>query len=117
MNRRRDVSVGMPGRGSCSSSSTHTFATAILFWVSVPVLSVQITVTEPRVSTEVSVFISAFRFAMRWLPMASASVTVGSKPSGMSATVMPIAENEVVPEASADDEAEDEEEDAHRLPR
>ncbi len=49
------------------------------------------TVTDPRVSTEVRVLIRAFFRAIRWLPMASARVTVGRRPSGTLATMMPMA--------------------------
>ena len=73
------------------SDAVHIFVTAILFCVSVPVLSVHITVTAPSVSTDVRVFINAFLFAILWLPIASERAIVGSMPSGMSATVMPIA--------------------------
>ena len=49
------------------------------------------TVVSPSVSTEESRRTSALRFAMRWVPNASASVTVGSSPSGTFATVTPMA--------------------------
>ncbi|OPY22661.1 MAG: hypothetical protein A4E23_00702 [Methanomethylovorans sp. PtaU1.Bin073] len=62
-----------------------------MFWVSVPVLSVQITVVEPRVSTDSSCFISAFLFAILLEARLKARVTVGSKPSGTLATMIPIA--------------------------
>ena len=63
----------------------------MLLTVSVPVLSLQITVVEPSVSTEGRCRTSALRFAMRCVAMASDSVTVGSRPSGTFATMMPIA--------------------------
>ena len=65
--------------------------TVISFLVSVPVLSVQMTVVQPSVSTEESFLMSALRPAMRWTPMASDRVTVGSRPSGTMATMMPTA--------------------------
>ena len=61
------------------------------FCVSVPVLSVQITVVDPSVSTDDRCRISTLRFAMRWLASTSASVSVGSRPSGTIATMMPMA--------------------------
>ena len=63
----------------------------IWFSVSVPVLSVQITVVAPSVSTDDRRRTSALRFAIRCVASASESVTVGSSPSGTSATVTPIA--------------------------
>ena len=74
--------------------------TDMRFWVSVPVLSVQMTVVEPSVSTAGRWRISALRLAMRWVAMASASVTVGNRPSGTLATMMPMANNKVGPERS-----------------
>jgi len=65
--------------------------TVISFWVSVPVLSVQITLVDPKVSTAESFLIRALRFAMRCVPIAKASVTVGNKPSGTKATIIPSA--------------------------
>ena len=61
------------------------------FCVSVPVLSVQMTVVQPSASTAGRWRISALRLAMRCEPIASASVTVGSSPSGTFATMMPMA--------------------------
>ena len=54
--------------------------------VSVPVLSVQITVALPSVSTAGSRRISTLRWDMRWTPMASAIVTIAGSPSGTAAT-------------------------------
>ncbi len=56
------------------------------FWVSVPVLSEQIVVTEPRVSTAGSLRIRACRFNIRREPMARAIVTTAGSPSGITAT-------------------------------
>ena len=74
---------------SYSWLTVHRWFTVISFCVSVPVLSVQMTEVEPRVSTELSFFTSAFLLLMRCTAMASESVTVGSSPSGMKATTMP----------------------------
>ena len=49
------------------------------------------TLVEPSASTELSFFTRALRLLMRWTAMASESVTVGSRPSGMNATTMPSA--------------------------
>ena len=54
--------------------------------VSVPVLSVQITVAQPRVSTAGNRRTSTFRAAMRCTPTASAIVTTAGSPSGTAAT-------------------------------
>ena len=56
-----------------------------------PVLSVQMTVVEPSVSTLESFLTSTLRFAMRCAATESAIVSVGSSPSGTLATMMPIA--------------------------
>ena len=61
------------------------------FRVSVPVLSVQMTVADPRASTAGRWRMSALRLDMRWAAMASASVSVGRNPSGTKATMMPMA--------------------------
>ena len=57
-----------------------------LLAVSVPVLSEQITETEPRASTEWSFFTIAFRFDIRSTPRASVTVVTMGNPSGMAAT-------------------------------
>ncbi len=74
-----------------SPAGVQTRSTVIWFSVRVPVLSVQITVVSPSVSTDESRRTSALRFAIRCVARASDSVTVGSRPSGTSATVTPIA--------------------------
>ena len=82
--------------------------TVISFSVSVPVLSVQITVVSPSVSTDDRRRTSALRFAIRCVASASESVTVGSSPSGTSATVTPIANTNrsvrPIPASAGDDE-------------
>ena len=61
------------------------------FSVSVPVLSVQITVVEPRVSTALSRLTSAPWRARARTPTPNASVIVGRSPSGTLPTSKPIA--------------------------
>ena len=51
-----------------------------------PVLSEQITETEPRASTECSFFTIALRFDMRSTPKAKVTVVTMGRPSGMAAT-------------------------------
>ncbi len=51
-----------------------------------PVLSEQITVTEPSVSTAGSFRISALRRSIRCAPIASVKVTTAGRPSGITAT-------------------------------
>ena len=51
-----------------------------------PVLSVQMTVTEPSVSTAASRRTSTRRSAIRCMPSASAIVMIAGKPSGTAAT-------------------------------
>ena len=60
--------------------------TVIRFWVSVPVLSEQITCTEPRLSTAFSSLMMACCRAIFWVPMASTMVTMELSASGMAAT-------------------------------
>ncbi len=60
--------------------------TVIRFWVSVPVLSEQITVALPKVSTAGSFRITAFFFTIRCTPSESMIVTMAGKPSGIAAT-------------------------------
>ena len=76
---------------SISPLGTLSRRTVIRFSVSVPVLSVRMTVVAPRVSTADSRSISAFCRAMRHMPRASASVATIGKPSGMAATASAIA--------------------------
>ena len=74
-----------------SPSGVHTVVTRIRFSVRVPVLSVQITEVDPRVSTALSRLTRAPRRAISRTPTASARVIVGSSPSGTLATSSPIA--------------------------
>jgi len=69
----------------------HADRTVIWFIVSVPVLSVQMKVVEPNVSTASRLRTSTCRSAIRSAPHANESVTVGSSASGTNATVTPIA--------------------------
>ena len=75
---------------------TKSSLTDIRFWVRVPVLSVQMTVAEPRVSTDESFFTMAFFPAILCTPSARASETVGMSPSGTLATIMPMANMKLV---------------------
>jgi len=59
--------------------------------VRVPVLSVQITVVEPSVSTAGSLRMMAFFRAMAWVPKARARVTMKGRASGTPATARAIA--------------------------
>src|SRR5665648_1238006 len=61
-------------------------ATVIWFLVSVPVLSEQMTVAEPRVSTAGIVRIMAFLEAIALMPIASEMVITAGRPSGIAAT-------------------------------
>ena len=56
------------------------------FWVSVPVLSEQMTEAEPSVSTAGRRRMMALRLTMRCTPMASTMVTMAGRPSGMAET-------------------------------
>ena len=60
--------------------------TVISFLVRVPVLSLQMTVVLPRVSTEASLRTMAFCLAMRAVPRARVMVRTAGRPSGMAET-------------------------------
>ena len=68
------------------SSSPLIFTAFILFFVSVPVLSVHMTCAEPSVSTAGSVLTMAFFRDMVCVPIARTMVTMAGSPSGMAAT-------------------------------
>jgi hypothetical protein len=70
---------------------TQASTTVIWLRVSVPVLSVQMKVVEPSVSTASRCRTSTWRLAICSAPHASDRVTVGSSASGTSATVTPMA--------------------------
>ena len=86
-----DKSSASRGATSRRSSATLMTVTVILFSVRVPVLSEQITVTEPSVSTAGNLRISALRRSMRCDPIANVKVTTAGSPSGMTATATLIA--------------------------
>jgi hypothetical protein len=93
---------------SKSSPETYALTTAMRFCVSVPVLSVQITVAQPSASTLGRWRMSTLRFAMRCDAIASARVTVGSSPSGTFATRMPMPNRKLcqngIPQGGAEQE-------------
>mmetsp|Transcript_39311 Transcript_39311/g.77507 ORF Transcript_39311/g.77507 Transcript_39311/m.77507 type:complete len:223 (+) Transcript_39311:328-996(+) len=71
-------------------SFTYTCCTVMRFCVKVPVLSLQMHVVEPSVSTASSCFTSTCFFARRLAVKVKLTVTVASKPSGTLATMMPM---------------------------
>ena len=71
---------------ACLAPDTCTSRTVISFWVSVPVLSEQMTVAAPSVSTAASLRTMAPRLAIRCIPRASVIVVMAGSPSGMAAT-------------------------------
>ena len=112
---RREIRARPRGRARRAASRRCT--ARIRFSVSVPVLSVQITVVEPSVSTALRRLTSAPRRASPATPTASASVIVGSSPSGTFATISPIAKVNASSERQAGGEQPDREEreaDEHR---
>jgi len=60
--------------------------TVIWLVVRVPVLSEQMTVQQPSVSTEGSLRMTALRFTILRVPSARQSVMTAGRPSGMAAT-------------------------------
>ena len=83
-------STSVSASRSTSPTGVQMRTARILFSVSVPVLSVQMTVVDPRVSTALRRLTSAPRRARSPTPTASASVIVGNSPSGTLATIRPI---------------------------
>ena len=81
---------------SARSSADRTFVTVMRFCVSVPVLSEQITVAAPSVSTAGSRVRIAPRFAMRCTPSESTTVTIAGSPSGIAATAREIARRKLL---------------------
>ena len=96
LNLTSSVSVtGFPAFNASAKSSvcpaTSRILTVIRFSVRVPVLSEQITVTDPRVSTAGSLRINALRRSIRCAPSARVMVTTAGNPSGTAATAIAIA--------------------------
>ena len=60
------------------------------FWVRVPVLSEQMQLVDPSVSTASRFLTSTFLSAMRFAVRERHTVTVARRPSGTLATIMPI---------------------------
>ena len=71
---------------SYSFSFVQIFVMVISFWVNVPVLSEQIAVVAPRVSTETKDFTMAFLSAILFMPIDKTIVTTAVSPSGIAAT-------------------------------
>ena len=69
-----------------SSVLPVSFTTVILFLVKVPVLSEQITLVQPRVSTALILLITALALDILVTPIESTTVTTVASPSGMAAT-------------------------------
>ncbi len=88
--RRFTLLSSSPAGGSLRKSirlpPLHPSTTVILFCVSVPVLSEQITVVLPSVSTDGRVRTMAFNFTRRCTPIASTIVDTICSPSGIAAT-------------------------------
>lgn len=76
--------------------SKKSWETVILFWVSVPVLSEQMQVVEPSVSTDSRFLTRTIFFARRLAVKASEIDTVAMRPSGTFATIIPIAKRTFV---------------------
>merc|ERR1712179_283985 len=70
--------------------SNHMWATVILFWVRVPVLSEQIVEVDPRVSTASKFLTKQFLDAILFAVNVKHTVTVARRPSGTLATIIPI---------------------------
>ena len=113
--KRPNGSYPAPSTSNQPCSGDQTRSTVISFSVNVPVLSVQMTVVSPSVSTEERRRTSAFRFAMRCVPSASDSVTVGRSPRGR---LRPSRRSRTqTPEAHAQEPCDNEEERPSRMRR
>ena len=76
-------------KSKLSPFTSITFVTCILFCVRVPVLSEQITLLLPKVSTAGSFLIIVFFLAIFVTPIESIIVTIAGSPSGIAATASP----------------------------
>ena len=76
-----------PDTSICRSPGSQMAVTVISFRVSVPVLSEQMTLVDPRVSTADSRRTIAPCFAMRCMPTDSAMVIATGRPSGTMETI------------------------------
>mmetsp|Transcript_88069 Transcript_88069/g.179921 ORF Transcript_88069/g.179921 Transcript_88069/m.179921 type:complete len:392 (-) Transcript_88069:650-1825(-) len=81
---------------SNTSASYTRLAKVIMFWVRVPVLSEQMQVVEPKVSTPSMFFTSTIWVAMDLAVRDRHTVTVASRPSGTLATMIPMANTRLV---------------------
>ena len=84
--RRASGSPPPVAPGTWAPAAVTTFCTVCRFMVSVPVLSVQMVVVLPRVSTAGRRRTMAPRRAIRVTPIARVMVTTAGRPSGMAAT-------------------------------
>ena len=85
-----------PVTSNTRPSGNTTATTVISFFVSVPVLSVQITLVDPNVSTAASRRTTAPRRAIRCTPTANAIVIATGNPSGTIETIWLIATIKIV---------------------
>ena len=83
------VLADIASKSSSSSSQLRAKSfTCILFWVSVPVLSVQITVTAPIVSDACNFLTRLLLLSIRRILRANDNVTAIGSPSGTAITIM-----------------------------
>ena len=73
-------------KASTADNIQHTLATLIWFVVKVPVLSEQITLVQPSVSTLGKFLTIAFFCAIFFVPSAKHAVITAARPSGIAAT-------------------------------
>ena len=104
--------AGLVAEGVRSLNFRHS--PVLTFMVSVPVLSLQMQVVLPSVSTASRFLTSTFLAAMRFAVMVSATVTVESRPSGTCCHDDTDDEHEVLDPFATDSDADAEEDDAHR---
>jgi hypothetical protein len=91
-------------------SGRTSVVTVISFFVSVPVLSLQMMLVDPSVSTAARRRTMAPRRAMRCMPTASAMVMATGSPSGTIDTIWLMATMKIVDKGNAAQQAEGENE-------
>ena len=89
--RSEPLFASMKSSRTWNLPNVYASTTVILFWVNVPVLSLQTIETLPRVSTEGNFLTTVLTLTILWTPIDKTIVTTAAKPSGIAATANAIA--------------------------